>query len=164
DFLIRSHCINWRYSIQTMDMATRSFLWLVGVASLVVFCAPDEPVIPMTGNTQTPSTPSPPSDTPDLMTYLALGDSYTIGESVPESGRWPVQLVKEINSTSQYKFGAPRIIARTGWRTDQLKQAIQTENPPKDYDLVSLLIGVNNQYQGQPVENYVSAFEELLQI
>jgi lysophospholipase L1-like esterase len=93
--------------------------------------------------------------------YLALGDSYTIGESVAEDQRWPVQLVKQLNKKGQ-PFNEPKIIATTGWRTDDLKHAILRENLSKDYDLVSLLIGVNNQYQGKSAEAYASEFEELL--
>ncbi len=97
------------------------------------------------------------------MKFLALGDSYTIGESVAEDQRWPVLLVKELNARGQ-KFSPPNIIATTGWRTDDLKNAILRENPAKDYDLVSLLIGVNNQYQGKSVESYAPEFEELLKM
>jgi lysophospholipase L1-like esterase len=93
--------------------------------------------------------------------FLALGDSYTIGESVAENERWPVQLVAALNKNGK-RFAAPKIIATTGWRTDDLKAAIKKENPPRDWDLVSLLIGVNNQYQGRSVADYAPEFEELL--
>jgi lysophospholipase L1-like esterase len=95
--------------------------------------------------------------------FLALGDSYTIGESVEEKDRWPVQL---INRLRQKGLAAedPRIIATTGWRTDDLKKAIEAADLTNNYNLVSLLIGVNNQYQGKPVDAYVVEFEELLQI
>ncbi|MBN8650708.1 MAG: SGNH/GDSL hydrolase family protein [Cytophagales bacterium] len=89
--------------------------------------------------------------------FLALGDSYTIGESVAEAERWPNQLVAKL------KLTAPRIIATTGWRTDNLKDAIEAANLKPEYDLVSLLIGVNNQYQGKSIEIYEREFEELLQ-
>src|SRR5215203_3505445 len=82
--------------------------------------------------------------------FLALGDSYTIGESVTESERWPVQLVSALNKRG-VPYSAPKIIATTGWRTDDLKNAILKDSPSKDYQLVSLLIGVNNQYQGKSV-------------
>lgn len=93
--------------------------------------------------------------------FLALGDSYTIGESVAEDQRWPVQLVKQLNATGK-QYTPPKIIATTGWRTDDLKNAINRDNPSKDYDLVSLLIGVNNQYQGKSVDSYAPEFEALL--
>ena len=92
--------------------------------------------------------------------YLALGDSYTIGESVDESQRWPVQLTRLLE-----REGHPTqvtIIARTGWTTDELWKGIQATkiNPP--YDLVSLLIGVNNQYRGRDIEEYREQFVFLL--
>jgi lysophospholipase L1-like esterase len=100
---------------------------------------------------------------PDTKTkkFLALGDSYTIGESVSEEKRWPVQLVMALNKDGG-NFQPPRIIATTGWRTDDLKRAIIAENTDKNYDLVSLLIGVNNQYQGKSTKDYAAEFEELL--
>ena len=93
--------------------------------------------------------------------FLALGDSYTIGESVPESERWPVQLAKALSERGQ-PTEAPRIIATTGWRTDQLKKAILDANLSNDWGMVSLLIGVNNQYQKRTAESYAPEFEELL--
>ena len=94
------------------------------------------------------------------LSFLALGDSYTIGESVEEAERWPVQL-KDSLDTRGITVDQPKIIATTGWRTDQLKQAMQPLDK-FDYDMVSLLIGVNNQYQGKSVEEYEPEFEELL--
>jgi lysophospholipase L1-like esterase len=88
--------------------------------------------------------------------YLALGDSYTIGESVAEKDRWPNQLA------DQLKIAHPKIIATTGWRTDDLAGAIKSADLKDDYDLVSLLIGVNNQFQGKSATQYEIEFEELL--
>ncbi len=100
----------------------------------------------------------------DSYTYLALGDSYTIGESVAISERWPVQLAARLLDKG-ISVKSPKIIATTGWRTDELKAAIESDNELlEQYDLVSLLIGVNNQYQGKSVESYSPEFEELLQI
>jgi lysophospholipase L1-like esterase len=96
------------------------------------------------------------------MKYLALGDSYTIGESVAEKERWPVQLAAKLRGNGK-NVGEPTIIATTGWRTDNLKNAINIAKPPTDFDLVSLLIGVNNQYQGKPLDQYRIEFEDLLQ-
>ncbi|MCA1756257.1 MAG: SGNH/GDSL hydrolase family protein [Bacteroidales bacterium] len=96
------------------------------------------------------------------LTYLALGDSYTIGESVPENERWPVQLVASLNREG-IPFQAPRIIARTGWTTGELIQAIADENVTERYSLVSLLIGVNNQYRGLSPEEFREEFTALLQ-
>lgn len=95
--------------------------------------------------------------------FLALGDSYTIGESVTEKDRWPEQLVEALHAKGK-KIERPRIIAVTGWRTDQLKNAIGEAHFKNEYGLVSLLIGVNNQYQGKTTESYAPEFEELLQM
>jgi lysophospholipase L1-like esterase len=93
--------------------------------------------------------------------YLALGDSYTIGESVAEKERWPVQLAEALRKKGKSIEG-PTIIATTGWRTDNLKNAIDIARVKEEYGMVSLLIGVNNQYQGKPVETFTKEFEELL--
>lgn len=92
---------------------------------------------------------------------LALGDSYTIGESVPETERWPEQLVARLREKG-FKVDKPVIIAKTGWRTDQLKDAIAASGQPDDFSLVTLLIGVNNQYQKRSADAYTPEFEELL--
>lgn len=93
--------------------------------------------------------------------YLALGDSYTIGESVIEKGRWPVQLKDSLIARGA-SFEDFKIIATTGWRTDDLSKAMDEANLENNYNLVSLLIGVNNQYQGKSVEQYKPEFETLL--
>jgi lysophospholipase L1-like esterase len=95
--------------------------------------------------------------------FLALGDSYTIGESVKEEERWPEVLAAELRKKGK-TVDKPRIIATTGWRTDQLKKAIEDAQLKPEYNLVSLLIGVNNQYQGKSAESYAPEFEELLNI
>jgi lysophospholipase L1-like esterase len=92
---------------------------------------------------------------------LALGDSYTIGESVALSSRWPMQLVDSLQKRGVDCL-QPKIIATTGWRTDNLKHAISKTKFKEEYNLVSLLIGVNNYYQGRTVESYTPEFEELL--
>jgi len=94
--------------------------------------------------------------------YLALGDSYTIGESIEYLERFPVQLVKKLKF-SGINCAQPEIIAKTGWTTDELLEGIEKAEISKDYDLVSLLIGVNNQYRGRDLENYKEEFEVLLQ-
>jgi lysophospholipase L1-like esterase len=93
--------------------------------------------------------------------FLALGDSYTIGEAVEEHERWPVQFVAMLAERG-IAFEVPQIIATTGWTTDELSAAIDRENPQGTFDLVSLLIGVNNQYRGYSMENYRIEFEALL--
>lgn len=94
-------------------------------------------------------------------TYLALGDSYTIGESVCSNCNYPKQLTDSLNKTLKEKTSV-KIIAKTGWTTTDLLSAIAVENPSKDYDLVTLLIGVNNQYQGKPFSLYEEEFPKLL--
>ena len=95
------------------------------------------------------------------MRYLALGDSYTIGESVDEAGRWPVQLARGLRSRG-IPVAEPHIIATTGWTTDELATAMDAAEPLGQWDFVSLLIGVNNQYRGRPVEEYRTEFAALL--
>jgi lysophospholipase L1-like esterase len=97
------------------------------------------------------------------MTYLALGDSYTIGENVAASDRWPMQLVEALR-TDGIALGDPRIIAATGWTTDELSAAIDAAEPlGDDYGLVSVLIGVNNQYRGRAADDYAREFAVLLE-
>lgn len=95
------------------------------------------------------------------LSYLALGDSYTIGEAVDAQDRWPVQLASRLTEAG-IAVAEPKIIATTGWTTDELKAGIEKENVSDTYDMVSLLIGVNNQYRGYPLEEYKPQFEELL--
>jgi len=92
--------------------------------------------------------------------YLALGDSYTIGESVTETERWPNQLAEML--LKKDVRAEVMIIARTGWTTAELWQGIQDRAPQGRYDLVSLLIGVNNQYRGYDLGEYREQFRLLL--
>jgi hypothetical protein len=94
--------------------------------------------------------------------FLALGDSYTIGQSVADSLSWPLQLYDSLE-VEGFTLEELQIIARTGWRTDNLATAIYDARLREDYNLVSLLIGVNDQYQGVPIENYPAAFTGLLE-
>ena len=103
-------------------------------------------------NTPNPAQPS--------IRYLALGDSYTIGESVTENERWPNQLAAML-SEKNIQVDVT-IIARTGWTTSELWDGIQANPPQGTYDLVSLLIGVNNQYRGYSVDEYREEFRFLL--
>ena len=102
------------------------------------------------------------SSLPQELRYLALGDSYTIGEGVAETGRWPVQLAQALRADG-IPLSDPTIIAQTGWTTDELDAAIDTVRPLPEYDLVSLLIGVNNQYRGRSVDEYRAQFAALLE-
>ena len=94
--------------------------------------------------------------------YLALGDSYTIGEAVPENENFPNQLVNKLSS-HQIDFENPMIIAKTGWTSDELMEAIIDKNIKEKFDLVTLLIGVNNQYRQRSLDEYAKHFEQLLQ-
>jgi lysophospholipase L1-like esterase len=96
------------------------------------------------------------------LTYLALGDSYTIGEGVEEGGRWPMQLARGLREAG-IAIADPRIIATTGWTTDELSAAMDAAEPLGDWEFVSLLIGVNNQYRGRDVDDYLGEFTRLLQ-
>src|SRR5690606_33133393 len=93
--------------------------------------------------------------------YLALGDSYTIGEGVAERENFPHQVVYSLTETLD--FLPPRIVAKTGWTTAELIEVIASEEiAGQKYDWVTLLIGVNNQYRGQGLDVYAQEFEELL--
>jgi len=94
--------------------------------------------------------------------YLALGDSYTIGESVPLYESFPYQTVQLLRKAGHPVY-APEIIAKTGWTTDELQTGISNSHLLPAYDFVSLLIGVNNQYRGRSTEEYAQQFEVLLQ-
>lgn len=106
------------------------------------------------------TTTTDPVDT--ALRYLALGDSYTIGEGVPATGTWPFQLAATLRAQS-IDLDDPQVIATTGWTTDELTAAIDAAAPQGPFALVSLLIGVNNQYRGRPLAEYRQQFEQLLQ-
>jgi lysophospholipase L1-like esterase len=102
-----------------------------------------------------------PNEPEKTYTYLALGDSYTIGEQVPGKDNFPNQVTRLLNE-KRITFQSPTIIAKTGWTTDELQNAIDKASLKDHYDFVSLLIGVNNQYRGYSIENYAAEFESLL--
>ena len=95
------------------------------------------------------------------LTYLALGDSYTIGEGVPIYESFPYQTVQLLREHG-LDVNAAEIVAKTGWTTDELEANIAKTKFEKNYDFVSLLIGVNNQYRGRKADEYAIQFEELL--
>src|SRR5262245_16712379 len=97
----------------------------------------------------------------NAFSYLALGDSYTIGEAVAEDGRWPVQLAQALRAEG-VALADPRIVATTGWTTDELQWGIDAAEPLGTFDLVSLLIGVNNQYRNRSAVAYSTEFHTLL--
>ena len=104
-------------------------------------------------------TPTQKENTPR---YLALGDSYTIGESVASRERFPEQLVRALRGRG-VEMPGPLVIARTGWTTDELSAAIDDANLRGTFELVTLLIGVNNQYRGYPLDVYKAEFKALLE-
>jgi lysophospholipase L1-like esterase len=112
--------------------------------------------------TQTIIIPDKMNNNNSNRTFLALGDSYTIGESVDEKDRWSFQLIDLLNV--DFNFTKHDIIARTGWTTSELTQAIEARKLTEQYDMVSLLIGVNNQYRGQSIDSYRVEFRNLLNI
>ena len=95
------------------------------------------------------------------MKYLALGDSYTVGEGVAAEARWPALMARALRDAG-IPLEDPRIIAKTGWTTDELATAIDCEEPLGRFDFVTLLIGVNNQYRGRSVADYRGEFAGLL--
>lgn len=128
-----------------------------------VGCSQDEASNAVPSNPDDLPGPTNPPITLRQQKYLALGDSYTIGESVCETCRFPAQLESRLET----QLATPtdvhtEIIATTGWTTTNLLSAIATANPPADYDLVTLLIGVNNQYQNRPFSLYETEFPQLL--
>lgn len=125
-------------------------------------CSSESPI--MQSETKPPSTDSSlqlPTK-PGTTNYLALGDSYTIGESVCETCRFPEQLKKSLKNLNEQNNFSLEIIAQTGWTTTNLISAIETKNPSAKYDLVTLLIGVNNQYQNRAFSLYEKEFPELV--
>src|SRR5688500_9149098 len=138
-------------------------MWPLALCGLLVLC------LCGCNDRDRAATPSAPAAAPTTLPaakggslrYLALGDSYTKGEGVPAAQRWPVQLAAKLRAAG-LDVADPQIIAETGWRTDDLDAGITEANPQGPFDLVSLLIGVNNQFQGRTVEAYRGEFDALL--
>ena len=137
-------------------------------------CRKDSPEpMPQLSNTTTVTTPNinpnpnpaPPPTTNNKYTYLALGDSYTIGQNVAASENFPNQTISLLKAQN-LDFEPARIVATTGWTTDELDRGITAANNSgillSSYNFVSLLIGVNDQYRGRTVDSYKPAFEDLL--
>jgi len=95
-------------------------------------------------------------------TFLALGDSYTIGETVASDQRWPAQLLRRLRHDG-FRVEKPKIVAKTGWTTDELSAAMDEAGLHPPYDLVSLGIGVNDQYRGREADSVAPRFEALLE-
>jgi acyl-CoA thioesterase-1 len=136
----------------------------------IVSCSSENPIpktnpAPIVTNPTTAPNPVPitvPQTQNQTFSYLALGDSYTIGQSVCETCRFPEQLKKSLRNLNSNNTYPLQLIAQTGWTTTNLISAIDLQNPSSDYDLVTLLIGVNNQYQSKPFSLYEKEFPELV--
>ncbi|MDX6191019.1 SGNH/GDSL hydrolase family protein [Flavobacterium sp. Fl-318] len=128
---------------------------IVFLSIFLISCSSDEGA---TENTIVP----PTKPVPNAIKYLALGDSYTIGQSVCETCNFPTQLQATLRAIYPQSSTALKIIATTGWTTSNLLSAINVENPEPNYDFVTLLIGVNNQYQGKSFSIYEKEFPELV--
>ncbi len=96
-----------------------------------------------------------------MYTFLALGDSYTIGEQVPIENNFPFQTARLLREEN-VEVAEPVIVAKTGWTTDELAMAVREEGIKETFSFVTLLIGVNNQYRGRDLENYKQEFSQLL--
>ena len=137
--------------------ATTKILTLLFCMVLASCSGENEPIpfVPATNTT-------PPQENPITYKYLALGDSYTIGQSVCETCRFPEQLKTQLQSIIPNATIDLKVIATTGWTTSNLLNAISTQNPASDNDLVTLLIGVNNQFQHKPFALYELEFPQLV--
>lgn len=102
-------------------------------------------------------------DINSVRSYLALGDSYTIGQSVPLKDRYPVQAADALREAGYSRLKDPEIVASSGWTTEDLLEALKDKSYMFPYDLVTLLIGVNNQYQQGSAQQYKVQFTSLLQ-
>lgn len=135
----------------------KNIILLIALALIWVSCNEKEPI-----------KVTPIADTPtdttflDGIRFLALGDSYTIGQSVATNERWPVQLA-DVLADSGYYISDLKIVAKTGWTTSELASGIEAENLQGPYDLVGLLIGVNNQYRRLDTAEFRSEFRLLLE-
>lgn len=128
----------------------------------LISCTKDDYMVSKPTNTYTPPVIAVVKDTTPPKFFLALGDSYTIGQSVTEAERFPVQTTTLLNNDG-INFNGSEIIARTGWTTGNLLSSLAYEVPVKPtYDIVTLLIGVNNQYQHRTQEEYADEFLILL--
>ncbi|HKL02021.1 MAG TPA: SGNH/GDSL hydrolase family protein [Cryomorphaceae bacterium] len=134
---------------------------LILVAWFVVGCDSDDDVAP--GDSFVQQSDTTTTDTLVQFNYLALGDSYTIGTGLDAAeDPYPVQLVERLNQNNIIQGSDPRIIARNGWTTGNLLFALDTATIDTTFQLVSLLIGVNNQFQNRPIDEYTKQLEELI--
>jgi lysophospholipase L1-like esterase len=151
------------------------FIYFVFAIFFIFSCKDDEQVIPEKDQNTTKQTEIPkiavdniPEShlidfSEDTLSFLALGDSYTIGAGVSEVERWPNQLSSSLKKLN-INVNKPTIIATSGWTTTNLIEGIERRNLVEKYDMVSLLIGVNNQYQSMPFYIFQAEFTELLKL
>ena len=136
-------------------MSRLNFIFLLVIVFTVFGCAP------ATSAPEIQESATPNIQKSDMQThFLALGDSYTIGQGVSEKNRWPNQLADLLNEK-----GYPTeitVVARTGWTTADLWYGLEKVNPQRTYDLVTLLIGVNDQFRGYPLDVYREDFQFIL--
>lgn len=139
---------------------TKLSILILFIITLASGCNDDEQNMNQNLNSGSSMIPSDNVASVESYSYLALGDSYTIGQGVDEEARWPNQLKTELKK-KLIDLNTVDIIAQTGWTTNDLIRAINTQKPGQ-YDLVSLLIGVNNQYQKKPFTQFEKEFDELV--
>ena len=151
------------YMKRIMILVLTNGLLLIG-NTFTMGCKKSVVAVPPARDTITiikPPTPPPVIDTTQNKTYLALGDSYTIGQSVDSSSRFPAQTAAWLATNGIY-LKPIQYIATTGWTTSDLQNAINYTNPKGPFDVVSLLIGVNDQYRGYDTGGYSIRFYQLL--
>ncbi len=123
----------------------------LAVLVLAAGCMPDVP----------PAESAPPRASAGAPRFLALGDSYTIGEGVAPADRWPMRLAAALRAAG-VPVTDPEIVAVTGWTVEELDVGIDAADPQGPYDLVTLLIGVNDQYRGYGIEGYRTQYRAML--
>jgi lysophospholipase L1-like esterase len=156
NFNVRNCVYMLKKLMQSLKIYMKLFLSIISIFFLLVACKKQTP----TDNLPV-YTPPPPAPVIAGLKYLALGDSYTIGESVPPSTRYPAQASALLTAQGK-NVTTTTYVATTGWTTGNLISALNNGNYAKDYDVVTLLIGVNNQFQGLPLAQYKTDFTELL--
>jgi acyl-CoA thioesterase I len=143
----------------------RNFITHIPLLMIIIFfvnCTQEDSEYLSSTTTPIPVISENNTTVPKQLSYLALGDSYTIGQSVCETCRFPEQLRKKLSDSNPQNTYSLKVIATTGWTTTNLISAINTQNLSTNYDLVTLLIGVNNQYQNRPFSLYEKEFSELV--
>jgi acyl-CoA thioesterase-1 len=146
-------------------MKKNIYLKLIVIISLTIGCSSNSSSLSNSmSQTQTDTTDQTPIDNPQHFKILSLGDSYTIGQSVCDTCRFPEQLKDSLSTVFNNDTFSLKIVAQTGWTTTNLKNAIANTILIEDYELVTLLIGVNNQFQSRPFSLYETEFPELVNI